>query len=337
MLSEVKLESVVREKPQPKYYVYYDDFSGEITDIANKQLLNNSNPFIVTEDETASKIMMGVLNPKKWIIADLVDGMTLVRKTDAIRIKEAENYLSKIPKVSFTMDSEINVVLYVNDWLMEVNVSQDTVYRLTGKRFNTKLDSSVNASGSIMDLFIIKHNDPSYLVQRLKIDPIELMNNGYLLFDLSHLKTKIGLNSLDVLTRRIFKTYGLKYKQNYVKLDYHTSKSARRNHIMIGPESEEWSTFSVSASTAGWIVKSNFRDPSEQKIYGDVIMFLTGNDPHQLYDRVVIPYGNLGWGKEYVIRTKVDPATCKLLLGETGKNITFKFEDLEYVKPGKYQ
>ena len=96
-------------------------------------------------------------------------------------------------------------------------------------------------------------------------------------------------------------------------------------------------TFSVSASTAGWIVKSNFRDPSEQKIYGDVIMFLTGNDPHQLYDRVVIPYGNLGWGKEYVIRTKVDPATCKLLLGETGKNITFKFEDLEYVKPGKYQ
>ena len=193
MLSEVKLESVVREKPQPKYYVYYDDFSGEITDIANKQLLNNSNPFIVTEDETASKIMMGVLNPKKWIIADLVDGMTLVRKTDAIRLKEAENYLSKIPKVSFTMDSEINVVLYVNDWLMEVNVSQDTVYRLTGKRFNTKLDSSVNASGSIMDLFIIKHNDPSYLVQRLKIDPIELMNNGYLLFDLSHLKTKIGL------------------------------------------------------------------------------------------------------------------------------------------------
>lgn len=335
MLSEIKLESVIREKPQPKYYVYYDDFSGEITDITNKQI-KNDNPFIITEDNTASKIMMGVLNPKKWIIADLVDGMTLVEKKDAIRLKEAENYLSKVPKVTFTADSDINIILYVNDWLMEVNVNQDTVYKLTGKRFNTTLDSSVNTTGSIMDLFIIKHNDPSYLVERLKIDPIELMNNGYLLFDLSHLQTKIGLNSLDVLTKRIFKSYGLKYKQNYVKLDYHTSKSAKRNHIEIQPISDEWSTFSVSASTAGWIIKSNFRDPSEQRIYKDIVIFLTGDDPHKLYDRVVIPYGNIGWGKEYVIRTRVDPSECKLLLGEEGKNITFKFEDLEYVKPGKY-
>jgi hypothetical protein len=28
--------------------------------------------------------------------------------------------------------------------------------------------------------------------------------------------------------------------------------------------------------------------------------------------------------------------TCKLLLGEEGKNITFKFEEIEYVKSGKY-
>jgi hypothetical protein len=335
MLSEVKLESVIRDKPQPKYYVYFDDWSGEITDITNKPIESES-PYIITPDETASKIMMGIINPKKYVVADLVDGRTLVLKKDAIRIKQAENYLSKVPKVPYTIDSDINVIFYVNDWLMEVNINQDTMYKLTGKRFNYKLDSSANAQKSEMDLFIIKHNDPSYLVERIKIDPIELMNQGYMLFDLSHLKTTIGLNSLDVLTKRIFKTYGLKYKQNYVKLDYHTNISVRRNHVSIQPESEEWAMFSVSASTAGWILRSNFRDPNEQKIYKDIHIYLTGDDPHHLYDKITIPYGNIGWDKEYVIRTQVDPAKCKLLLGEEGKNLTFKFEDLEYVKPGKY-
>lgn len=335
MLSEIKLVSVVDEKPQPKYYVYYDEWDGNISDITNKPI-NSPNLHIVTEDAVAEKCMMGILNPSKYVVIDLPNGPTLVSKKDMVRIRKAEETLSKVPQVSFTVDSDINVIFYLNDYIMEVNLNQDTLYKLTGRRFNANLTTTSTGISSDLDLYIIKHNDPGYLVEAIRIDPIELIKKGYLIFDLSHLKTKIGLANLDVLTRRVFKTYGLKFKNNYVNVDYHRRKSAKRIHTKIAPITEEWTTFSVSASTEGWIIKSNFMNPVEQKIYKDIQIYLTGKDPHVVYDKIVIPYKKIGNNQEFLVKTKVNPNDCKLLMGEEGKNLTFKFEEIKYVKPGKY-
>ena len=44
----------------------------------------------------------------------------------------------------------------------------------------------------------------------------------------------------------------------------------------------------------------------------------------------------MGNFKEFNIHTDAELLTSKLLIGEEGKNVSFKYEELEYVKSGKY-
>jgi hypothetical protein len=335
MLSQPKLITVQSDRPTPKYHVYYDEWTGEIKNVTSK-LKKSEYLNFVTDDNAAAEIMMGILNPKNFLAIETPDGMSIVHKDSALKIKKAEDQLSKVKVVPTTIDSDINIIFYLDSWKLEVNINQDTLYKLTGRRFNKKFSKADNTENTELDLYLIKHSNPLILVDTIKIDPIELINNGFMIFDMSHLVTKVGLGDIDVLTRRIFKSYGLKIKQNYVTTDYHTRKSHRRVHADINKNTKSWSTFNISPSTEGWIIKSNFDDPHEQKIYKDLVIFLTGNNPNELKDKINIPYEKMGQKQEFLVKTKVDPTTCKLLLGEEGRNITFKYEEIEYVKPGKY-
>ena len=57
-------------------------------------------------------------------------------------------------------------------------------------------------------------------------------------------------------------------------------------------------------------------------------MFLTVNNPNQLLDKIVVPLDKMGNYQECIVQTQVDPTTCKILVGEQGKNINFKFEEI---------
>lgn len=334
MPSQPNLITVISDRPTPKYHVYYDEWTGEVKNVTSK-FKKSEYPNFVTDDNTAAEIMMGIINPKNFLVLDTPSGTHIVHKDSALKIKKAEEVLSKIKVVPTTVDSDINIIFYLDSWKLEVNINQDTLYKLTGKRFNKKFSKSDNKENTELDLYLIKHNNPLILIDTLKIDPIELINNGFMIFDMSHLITKIGLGDIDVLTRRIFKSYGLKIKQNYVTTDYHTRKSHKRVHADI-LDTTMWSTFTVSPSTEGWIIRSNFDNPHDQKIYRDLNIFLTGQNPNELKDKIKIPYEKIGQKQEFLIKTKVDPRTCKLLMGEEGRNVTFKYEEIEYVKPGKY-
>lgn len=325
--SEPLLKPAIEEKPQPSFYVYYDEWTGEIIQITNKPR-TSEHPYIKTQDETASKLMMGVLSITKYQVAELVDGLKLLPKNNVVRIREAENILSKIRKVSFDVESDINIVLYVNDYKMEVNFSQDTLYRMTGKRFNK--GASINPEKGeydTMELYVIRHNDPTFLIDTIEIDPLELMTAGYKIYDLSHLRTVCGLGDLDILTRRIFKSYGVKYRQYYTGSDYHRRKSQRRTHKKIEIH-DNYATFSISPSNQGWIIKSNFDDPAEYKLFRDLTLYVTADDPTYLLQKIKIPHSELGGRREFVVNTPLDLQNSRILLGENAKNITFKLEEV---------
>lgn len=337
MSSKPILVSAVREKPITKYYIYFDEWTGEITSITNKKKSHLTDPYVITEDSTAAKLMLGHLNPKKYLVADLVNGYTLIPKDDALRIKKAEEQLTLIPVIKNTLNVDVNLILYVNDYFLEINLSDDVVYKMTGSRFTKKFNSEDNINNSTFEFYLIAENDPFRLYGTVKIDPVELFNNGYVLLDLSYLKTKIPIRELRVITKRIFQKYGLKFKENYVTVDYKTRKSVSRYKTRpFSKDYKNWTTFSVSPSTAGWIFRCNFDDPHEHKIYRDLKIYLTGDEPTELLDRIVIPFEKLKKDNEFIINTHVDPLTCNMLLGEDGRNVTFKLEEIEYVKSGKY-
>jgi hypothetical protein len=337
MLLKPTLKLAIKEKPVPKFYVYYDEWTGEILDITSRPLSNSKHPHIVTEDGTAKSLMLGHVNPNKYIIADLTSGMTLIPKNDAIRIKKAEDVLSLIPEIGQTVSVDVNLIFYINDYLLEINLSQDLIFKMTGNRFRKKFNTENNVNQSKFEFYLIAENNPLYLMEIIEVDPIVLFNNGYIMVDLSHLKTKIGMRELQVLTKRIFRDYGIKFKQNYTSVDYTAKKSLRRHTTRVLSNSyEDWTTFSVSPSTEGWIFRCNFNDPFEHKIYEDLKIYLVDDDPNSLLDKIVLPFNKLGKDKEFIIKTKVDPLSCNMLLGEEGRNVTFKLEEIKYVKSGKY-
>jgi len=325
--SEPLLKPAIEEKPQPSFYVYYDEWTGEIIQITNKPRTSDY-PYIKTQDSNASKLMMGILSISKYQVAELVDGLKLLPKDNVVRIREAENILSKIRKVKYDVESDINIIMYINDYKMEVNFSQDTLYKMTGKRFNK--NTSINPEKGeydTMELYVIRHNDPTFLIDTIEIDPLDLMTNGYKIYDLSHLRTICGLGDIDILTKRIFKSYGVKYRHYYTGSDYHRRKSQRRTHKKI-QTGEQFAAFSISPSNQGWIIKSNFDDPAEYKLYRDLTLFITADDPTYLLQKIHIPLANLGNRQEFVVNTQLDIHNSRILLGEHAKNITFRLEEI---------
>jgi len=324
------------EKPRPKYWVYYDECTGEITNVANRKYENIHDPYIITDSNVAAELMMGKLNYKKYVVVELVEGLELIEKDKALQLKKEEEILSLIPIANPTISYDVNLILYVSNWLLEVNLNQDTILRLTGKRFNKKFNIKENSIKTKIVLYLIEKTNPLNLYETIEIDPIELINNGYILIDLKELNTKITPYDISFLTRQIFKKYGLKYKESYDTVDYHSRKRCRRKYTQIKEKSSDWTTFSVSPSTEGWIIKSNFDDPHSEKIYKDIKIFLFDNTPFEILDKIVIPYEKLGNKQEFLVKTKVDPTKCHMLLGEENKKLSFKFEEIEYVKSGKY-
>ena len=334
MNTEPRLISVVGEKPLPRYYVYYDEWTGEIINITNKYKASQ-NPHLVTEDNTAAELLLGHLNPKKFIVNETPSGIFLMPKQHQLRLKQEEDQLSKVGEVSLTVDREINIIKYTNSWKLEVNISSDAVYKMTGRRNNKQFSKKENVNNSTIYFYITEKNNPLRLIKTIKIDPIDLLNKGYVLFDLKDLQNVIGLNNIDILTRRVFKSYGLKSKENYVSVEYLKRKNSRRNHYNITDVNKE-AAFYISKSTAGWIFRSNFDSPNEFKIYRDIKIYITGDSPFELRDTVVLPITELGKYNELYVKTDADLLTSKLLIGEEGKHLSFNYEELEYVKPGKY-
>lgn len=324
-------------RPKPKFYVYYDEWTGNITNVGNREYDHLNDPYIITDSSVAVDLMKGNVNPKKYIIADLVDGMTLMEKDDVLRIKKLENNLTVVSYAKPNVLADVNIIFYKSNWLIEVNLNEDTIYRLTGRRHNKKFNVSDNINDSNIVLYLTERNNPLILYETIEINPIDLINNGYVLVELDHLRTKTTPLDLSFYTRRIFRNYGLKFKETYDTVEYNSRKGHKKKYTQIRNKTPDWTTFSVIPSTEGWIIKSNFDNPHDEKLFRDISLFLFDDTPFGLLEKVKIPFEKIGKYQEFLVKTKVDPTKCYIMLGEETKKLSFKFEELENAKPSKHK
>jgi len=332
---------LIQEKPDSNtphsFYVYFDEWHGNIISIASKKQNNIEYPYLLTTDPTVKDLMTGTKSLKKYVVAEdyQTQSYKIVLRDNYLRLKKAEEYLSKVSELSLSSDQDINIVAYLSDYKIQVYISEELFYKITGLKGNSAVHIENTHGFDDLKFYITRKNNPNILYQTISINPVDLVTNKAQLFDLSRLRTKVQLRDIDIYTKRVFKTYGLKVKHQFVENEFRNNK--KRKHIYIqNKDYDDDAIFSVSPSTQGWIIRSNFENPHEYKIYNDLRLYLTGNNPNQLLDRIIIPIDKIGNHQEYIVQTQVDPATCKILVGEQGKNINFKFEEIEYVESGKY-
>lgn len=329
------IQNAIVEKSQTKFFVYYDEWNGNILNISTK-LVDIDHAVLRTESLVARDILKGKISKKSFVVAEISGIHQLVSRNEIVAIRKQESVLTKIPKMGMSFSADINLILYKQDWMLEINLNQDTKLALLGKRHSVKIDKSKINDHDDLVLYCIERNRPFNLFEKIVVDPIDLVNNGYMLVDLSYLRNKVSIADLDFLTKRIFKNYNLKIKDKYVSVDYHSRKTHRRGYTTITTDEKQSTNFTISPSTNGWIIKSNFDDPHEHKIYRDIKIFLVDDGPFGLVDKIVLPYNKIGYFREIMVTTNVDPRDCFMIINAEHKNITFKYEEIKYAKSGKY-
>ncbi len=330
MSTELTLLTNKTETKEPKKWcVYFDEETGDLITVTSKPHESIDHPFLRTTSDDARQVLMGIEDPRKFAVVDVSEGYKLIERGDVVRLREAENYLTNIP-INNNLSQDVNIIFYVNSWKMEVNFSQETLYKMTGRRKfrDVKINPEKEGRYDKIKLFLIKENDPNFLVDTIEVDPAELIINGYLLYDMSSLRNVCGLGEIRVMTRKIFKNYGIKRKSHFGQADFVSRLSKRRNEAVIKEQRDEiTTTFTVIRKDNNQhYLKSNFENPHETKIYNDLILYLIPkNNPNQLLGHIHVPIKEIGYQKEYYLSNDYSLENCSFLCREENNNITFDY------------
>ena len=320
------LQNLKKDKPPKKWVVYYDDDSGEIITVTNRPLDEIKSPYFFTENDDARKILMGISDPKKFSVLEIDTGFILAEKSAVLRIKSAEDNLSMIP-VNDKVKADVNIIMYINSWKMEINFDQDTLYKMTGKRYFKQATINPEKDGKYdnLILYLIKDKDPNFLIKKIVIDPGELIEQGYVLYDMSPFRNVCGLGEMSILTRKIFKTYRMVKKATFVGADYTSRRSLRRRHIIPQISNEEvLCDFTIIDNDENFSMRSNFKDPTSVKIYNDIGLYVTDkSDPNRLLGTLLLPKREIGYNTTLEVDSDLDLSKTGFLLREENRTITF--------------
>lgn len=300
-----------------KFIVYYDEYTGEIIRIMNKIDTEENNPYMETSSNIARLILMGENDPRKFIIICTLSGMDIVEKNEYVRIKQAENHLSKIVANNSNNDRDINLIFYKISGHLEININQDTIYKMTGRRFikKAKINPELGKYDNLI-LYIIKENDPNYLLDTIEVDLIKLIENGYIIYDLNHLGNYSNLVEIEVMTKRIFSSYGIKYKNTYYTNDINI-RNKKRTHLTITDSIE--SDFIITKDQDDIFIEKS----SNIDIRDDIELFFTTDDPCELLTKVNIPRQIND--EKILINTYINIEKAKILTASENRKLTFGY------------
>lgn len=203
VIQTVKLES------DTVYYVYYNEWDGSIHSITSTMLEDSELPFIETSDFVAKNIMMGFENEKKYLVTFNTDTheLELKEKDNVLRLRSSETTLIQVPQDN-NPSWDIKIRVYLGNSKLQVEINSDSIRRLSNMTFNKSITVSEQSD---LTLYITEFNNPDYFIQKIDIDPIELLTEGNVVIDISHIRKYISLKNIGVLTRRCFKNYTLEF------------------------------------------------------------------------------------------------------------------------------
>tara|TARA_R110000851_G_scaffold83052_2_gene181592 strand:+ start:540 stop:1508 length:969 start_codon:yes stop_codon:yes gene_type:complete len=192
-----------RIKSSAEYYVYYNDWTGEVISIGRSVHDDISTPYFVTSDETAQRIVRGQDSEQNYIVGSIDNQVQLLSKSESLRLRQQEDALFMLPAHKIT-DWDVRVRLYTKNMMLVTEVNQDMISRLVAHKMRRQIQV---ATTDKFEFYIIKKDTPDFLVDTINIDPDDLIRNGQIVQSVADIVKHVDLHDLCVLTRRIFKNY----------------------------------------------------------------------------------------------------------------------------------
>lgn len=324
MSSSQLLIPETKKKTDHVFFVYYNESTGALRDIANKKIDSIAPPYLMTSDPIVRELILGNKTPSDYVVTSDSGEMVLVNKIDAVRIKNEQSKLYIVPTVPKEQEVNVGIIIYKEDYLVEVNIN-DEVAESTGFNFMKTAVADSKKTGNEMEMVVnvIKDNNPFLLLESIKIKYSTLLDNRYALFKLLSLKDAVtDFDSISVIVNRVFDTYGVKFIDKYAVPEALRKSKLKRTHTPIMDENSE-ATISFVNTNDGWVLRSNFLNPTDYKIYKDLTLFVVGKSPFDLIHTLKIPKSSLGWEQDFNLGKGLDLVGRHILADKNCKFLTF--------------
>lgn len=192
-----------RSDTTEKFYVYYNEWTGEIMSVGRSLDSSITYPCIHTENKFARQILVDNANRHNYIVDLTSSDLDLIKKDNLVRLKEKENYLCVIPESKSTV-WDIKITFYTANNIMTVELNDHSVRRLTNLHIKSELKLAEKRN---LNLFVIKKNQPDWLIKTFQIDVEELLENKIVECDVTDLIKYTSLPTIGLLTQRNFENY----------------------------------------------------------------------------------------------------------------------------------
>jgi len=192
-----------RSKSKPKFYVYFNDWTGEIISVGRSKR-NSPATCIVTDDAIAEQIVDGDANVSDYLVSsDRNRNERIVAKSDVLQLRKQEDSLFLLPEGRIK-DWEIRARLFRHNMMFVVETNRKMLSRLIGHNRRQEIHLEKSAT---FDFYIIRRDHPDYLIKTVSIDAETLVNQPRVAVDVQDIVKYVTLDQISVMTRRYFEKY----------------------------------------------------------------------------------------------------------------------------------
>lgn len=303
-MTSAAITPTTRQKSKPEYYIYYDEWSGEIISVGHS--LVDDTPdilYIISNDDSASKILNGSVNDRDYRVAlNDDDEYVLMEKDSTLRLRKREEELFEIPNYKLEI-WDIRIKIYAVNDIMTVEINQNSLRRLASYKMRHDI---IVGSSEKLNIYVTKQNQPDFLISTLRLDPKKLLTSGMLVFDISNLKQYANHEKMGLLTRRQFKNYYFEVlNEKFISstLQKTTYPNSRMNKAIKTTESHlDIVQFKNEIIITNKITEDQFDDIG---LYQPTIpIYIIGDTPDQFYTKYDINLAQLRLG--YIERFPFD-------------------------------
>jgi len=192
-----------RHRLKTEYYVYFDDWTGEILSVGMSNRDDTPAPYIITNDIAAHKIVTGIESDAAYIVSSKSSHeQKLIHRDDYFSLLQQEENLFLVPE-SKPLEWDIGISLYTKNSQLVITANHKIIDKLVSYNHQiVEKDNQVH-----LKLYLIQKNNPDNMIKTVSVKLSELVNNGKVVVDISDVIASVDIYDISILTRRYFENY----------------------------------------------------------------------------------------------------------------------------------
>ena len=319
MQGEIKLIPI--EKKQKDFFVYYDEFNGNIASITT-QKLDNGLHYIIDTTDTAKNIVAGKLSITKYAVGYkdyATNELTLIQKTSLVNFVKKDAELYKVPRE--IEKKGIVFTYYKESQLLEVEFNTIVLGNYNDPLWKGQFKLAFDEQFII---YLIDKEDPDILYARYIFPLSDIFEEESILVPNF---TKFNPRTMEICTKRHFRDYSLILRDKFVETDYHKNKLGRLNMVKEFVEEENSHIDLIQHDNENLEIISHLTNTKQVSQFEKQLKFYicSGEDPDNYEHGLTFDWRDLIPKKNRIFKTESINLNNKMIL-YNGKKIKVTFQ-----------